>query len=581
MNERTFGRIALDPSRNPAVLDTLTWDADAFVRRAAALSPAFWEKAGADIRAGLQPPSAPGLALHGRSVCEDGGCRYILAEAEDGQHSVVEFARGTPGSLPEQPLHRLACTDGGQVLFHESSSRNVHAAWFHAAPDRLPRAQRLTAKIGVGTRMSKTQWPGIWKAVDEGSFAVNGIQNSQRELNLLEDILNGQVPKKLYYPGIGFVPEGHTGSTFEGLWLCGVSEALKAGTVRRYGADADHIMVKRGPEGLERARKVLLAARYYSFFTIDVSDVLDYAVYREGAPAPSIEDIIPDVKTRGEVLSWYRSRKKGGSSALDLDDAELARLVGKYWRAVESVDSLVPYIRSLRGDEPFDLELSIDEHPPEIHPFECLTSEREVAFLLAETERRGLPVSHIAPNLGVEKHVDYRYHDGLEGLERRTRALHQLALDHGVMIDCHSGDNLSAQTRRALRRATGGLIHYKISPCLQTLFGEVLFDFDPRLFSLWWDDAIEFARENAREGSKLASECINEYESRPEGKPDPHSRLFHLFGYATVGKRDERGSYLYRDRFYTLPREFHAEYSQRVSGSLLTFAEDLFGSPGT
>jgi len=76
----------------------------------------------------------------------------------------------------------------------------------------------------------------------------------------------------------------------------------------------------------------------------------------------------------------------------------------------------------LKAGEPFDLELSIDEHPPEIRAFDCLTSEVEVAFILEEAKRRGLPLTHLAPNLGVEKHTDYRYRDGLAGLEARTRA---------------------------------------------------------------------------------------------------------------------------------------------------------------
>jgi hypothetical protein len=39
------------------------------------------------------------------------------------------------------------------------------------------------------------------------------------------------------------------------------------------------------------------------------------------------------------------------------------------------MDVLIPFIQGMRGNEPFDLELSIDEHPPEIHPFDCLTVE--------------------------------------------------------------------------------------------------------------------------------------------------------------------------------------------------------------
>jgi hypothetical protein len=562
----------LDPARNPAVLDTLTWDADSFIRQARSPGLVFWDHISAAARSGRELQPSAGLILHEKSRVAVGKSCFLLAESEDGQHALVELARNEGSGVLAKPLARLALSDGGWVVYHEANSRNIHGLYSKASLRKLPQALQLTPRIGVGTRMSKAQWPGIWQASGEASFCANGIQNSQRELNLLEDILEANATRELYYPGIGFVPEGHTGSTFEGLWLCGVSEALKAGMNQGYGADADHIMVKRDPDGLERAKKVLQAARYYSFFTIDVSDLLDYAIFRGGAHGTGAEDIIshclPEEKTRKEVLSYYKSMR--------LSEADLARVVGKYWRAMGAVQTLVPFLRSIRQDEPFDLELSIDEHPPEVQAFDSLTSEIEVVFILSEMKRRELPLTHIAPNLGVEKHVDYRYHDGLEGLEKRTQALHELAWNCGVLIDCHSGDDLSVRTRRALHRATGGLIHFKVSPYLQSLFGEVLYDFDRCLFSLWWDDTYDFAKENARRGSTLAADCIRELESTPRGNPDPQARLFRLYGYATVGKRDAHGNFLYRDRFYGLSREFYAQYTERVKSYLHTLAADLF-----
>jgi hypothetical protein len=578
---RRFGKIVLDPARNPAVLDTLTWDADAFTREAMSPGRVLWDNIGVAARSGHKIESSPGLILHERSVAAVGGSCILLAECDDGQHALVEFSKNeSSAALAAKPLARLALSDGGWVFYHEANSRNIHEAYSKASPQKLPQALRMTPRIGVGTRMSKAQWPGIWQASDEFPFCANGIQNSQRELNLLENILEGKVPQKLYYPGIGFVPEGHTGSTFEGLWLCGVSEALKTGITRGYGADADHIMVKRDPDGLERAKEVLRAARYYSFFTIDISDVLDYSLFRAGASGAGAADIIshciPEEKTRKEVLSYYKNPLGIGERMIRLSEADLARVIGKYWRGLEAVHTLVAFLRSIREDEPFDLELSIDEHPPEIHAFDCLTSEMEMVFLLSEMKRRELPLTHIAPNLGVEKHVDYRYRDGLEGLEERTRALHGLARDHGVLIDCHSGDDLSGQTRRALHRATGGLIHFKVSPYLQGLFGEVLCDFDRDLFSLWWEDSYDFAKENARGGSALAADCIREFKSTPGARPDPKARLFSLYGYATVGKRDAQGNFLYRDRFYSLSREFYTQYTGRVKSYLHALAADLF-----
>ena len=579
MGEWKSGKRRLNPAKNPAVLDTLTWDASSFISTVSSQLHGFWEKVHVAIRSGRPAPSSPTLKVHDHSAGHLGNRSFVLTEHEDGQHGLVEFVKNRCTAIEAKPLVQIALSDGTTVSFHQANSKNLQQAYHMAAPGKLPQALRLVPRLGIGTRMSKSVWPGIWQALGECSFSANGIQNSVRELNLLENIQKGNAAQKLYYPGIGFVPEGHTGSTFEGLWLCGVSEALKAGVTQRYGADADHIMVKRGMDGLDGAKKVLMAARYYSFFTIDVSDILDYSAFRGGSAAAGPTEVfsrcIGDEKIRKDVLSYYRKPLRIGGRSMKLHESELAGVIGKYWLAVEALDNLVAFITTMRDNEPFDLELSIDEHPPEINPFDCLTTEVEVAFLLEESRRRGLPLTHLAPNLGVEKHFDYRYQDGLDGLEVRIRALHRLVQEEGVVIDCHSGDDLSEATRQALKRATGGIIHFKISPYLQTLFADVLYDFDGEFFKIWWDDTCEFAHENAREGSTIAAECLKRYESEPGASPHPKFNLFRLFCYATVGKRDAEGNFIYRERFYSLSPDFQAEYTRRVKSYLCMLARDL------
>ena len=127
----------------------------------------------------------------------------------------------------------------------------------------------------------------------------------------------------------------------------------------------------------------------------------------------------------------------------------------------------------------FDLELSIDEHPNEVPTFDCLTSETELIFVLLEAQRRGIPLTHVAPNFGVEKGTDYRGTDGLPGFEARARTLCRIAEEFGVMADFHSGDDLSAAARQAIGRATAGRNHFKVSPNLQLLFAAVLAEHYP------------------------------------------------------------------------------------------------------
>jgi hypothetical protein len=386
-------------------------------------------------------------------------------------------------------------------------------------------------RLGIGTRMSTSVWPGIWRAMDERKFAANAIQNSVRELNLLEDVLAGRPARTNYLYGFGTLPEGHTGSTFEGLWVAGVLEALKSETRPRYGADADHITVRRSPGGLERARRIIDAACDYTFFTLDVSDIIDHAA--------------ADATT------------------------------SKYAAALDVVAELAAYIKGLKGDVPFDLELSIDECPPRMEASACLTSKAELLFLVEELRRRAVPLTHIAPNVGVVKGQDYTGADGLAGFERRIAGLQTIALEHGIMLDFHSGDDLRSAARRAIGRATRGWNHFKISPSLQVIFAEVLHEICPERFGFWWADTLAYARQEAAAGSEFAAQCLHEYEASEDPAPAPHHAVFHHYNFASVGRRDEDGQFVHRDKFYDLPPEFYREYHNRVHRFLCAVAADV------
>ena len=328
--------------------------------------------------------------------------------------------------------------------------------------------------------------------------------------------------------------KGHTGSTFEGLWVAGVIEALKTETRPQYGADADHITVRRGPGGIERARLVIEAARDYTFFTLDVSDIVDY-----------------------------------GATAAD-------RLADKYEMALEVVGELAAHIRQVRCDAPFDLELSIDECPPGMAASACLTTEGELAFLIEELRRRGIPMTHIAPNVGIVKGQDYEGPGGLAGFETRIRGLQNIAREQGIMLDFHSGDDLRSEVRRAIGRATQGWNHFKVSPSLQIIFAEVLHDLYPERFQFWWDDTLVYARREAAAGSDFAAQCLRQYESGGDMAPSPHYAVFHHYCFASVGRRNGNGQFVNRERFYDLPADFYLEYRDKIERFLCEVAEDVF-----
>ena len=573
-----FGKLELNPAENPAVLDTATWDRAA-AWKAVDGSGCNWVLVRKEpALAGATSAQGSKLQLHAPSAAETSSATLFLASLPDGQDVLLRIGDGNIQELGE-PLGQKRLSSGETLSAYPTDADVLDRFCRKFKPEKGSRRLGATPRLGVGTRMTSSVWPGIFQAMTQRGFATNAIQNSVRELNLLEPLLAGAPPEKNYSTGIGTIECGWTGSTYEGLWVAGVLAALKWDGPLRYGADADHVQVKRGADGLDRAKRVLRAARYYSFYTLDMADVLDYAALDERSAAVAerfLSQRIPGRAERAGVLEYHQQPLRLGSHLVQLDAAAVGRFVGKYWDALAMLEELARFIAGLKEEPDFDLELTIDEHPPEVAAFDCLTTNEEVLFLAREIQRRRLPVTHLAPNFGQEKGYDYRCPDGLDGLERRAQAQFQIAKEFGLMLDVHSGDDLTSAPRRVFQRATGGQVHFKVSPQLQLLYAELLQEFHPDLFDRWWQDALAYAEREAANGSPVAQSCLAKLRSSPNPGSSWRHPVFHYFSFPFVGRRDAHGQFLNRQEFYRLSAAFNRAYEQRICDYLCELADDLF-----
>lgn len=571
--------LTFDPAVNPAVLDTASWDIDAVSARVREFPLDSLEAVAVAVRNGGALPDLDGAVFHDASLGRTAAAAAFLVGLDDGQQVFMEVLPAGMTPLLGQPLGWRELEDGTQIVCQPSHAATIDRFFREYNREKGPRALGSTPRLGVGVRMTTACWPAILRAMEKGGFSANIIQNSVRELNRLETILDAVPAEKNYACGFGTIETGYTGSTYEGLWVSGVLDALTYPAVLPYGADADHVQVKRGPDGLARAKNLLECSRYYSFYTIDMADILRYEAMNESSSdgaASFLDSEIENVSLRSEIKRFYRQKHRIGKQEYTFDDATLGRLVGKYWTTLSVMEDLAQTLRDLKDGEPFDLEFTMDEHPPEVGAFDCLTSDHETLFVLLELKRRGIPVTHIAPNFGVEKGVDYRCPDGLEGLESRVRSQFAIAEEFGIMLDIHSGDDLTSAPRRVFQKATGGKNHFKISPMPQIIFADVLEDHDPNFFREWWDDAIAYATEEAEAGSEFARQCLNEYGGSDDKNPSRRHMVFHHYSFRFVGRRDAQGCFLHRERFYELSPEFYADYSERFADYLGMLSEELF-----
>ena len=573
-----FEKLEIDPQKNPAILDTATWQPASAWSAVSAVDESHWNSVIQAVRQGRPLPVDKRCVVYVGSCAEYGKSMFFLAGLVDGQQVFIQLGTDSKDTFLGEPIGTRSFEKGTNLAVYSTDAETINRYVTLIKPERGPKALGAVPRLGVGSRMSTAAWQGVWQAMNKCNFQANPIQNSVREVNLLQDVLSGRPPRFNYLANFGRVEEGHTGSTFEGLWVAGVLEALKVTSSPVFGADADHITVRRSADDIIHAKCVIEAACLYTFFTLDVSDILNYDAMNISSKTTAedyLSNHICQPNQQNEVVA-YHSRKCLAGQKYPLDRATVGRLVGKYWSALNAVEELSKHIRAVRNGASFDLELSIDETPSGVDAFTCLTTESELMFLMLELRRRGIPVTHIAPNFGVEKGSDYRGQDGLVALEKRIRGLYEIACEFGIMLDCHSGDDLKPATRWAIGRAAQGNIHFKVSPALQVIFAETMKDVEPGRFRFWWDDTLDYARCEAAAGSDFAEQCLDRYGADDDLEPSPDHAVFHHYNFASVGKRDQKGQFIHREKFYDLPADFYKEYRERICSYLCDVAADVF-----
>ncbi len=250
-----FGKLEINPKLSPGVLDTATWDGAAACASLLAIDGAYWPALVHAAQTGGPLPADPHLAPCPASFAWRQDTLLCLAGLPDGQQVFVEAGPGehpAAGLAADPLLVESSCAGAGRLhaAFYAADAPNVDRFVRLAAGERGSRALGPVPRLGVGTRMTAAVWPAIWEAMRRRGFSTNAIQNSVRELNFLQTLVEGLPAEQNIAFGFGTIETGYTGSSYEGLWVSGALHALAHDVRGPFGADADHIQVKRGPDGL-------------------------------------------------------------------------------------------------------------------------------------------------------------------------------------------------------------------------------------------------------------------------------------------------------------------------------------------
>ncbi|MDC7225141.1 MAG: tagaturonate epimerase family protein [Spirochaetales bacterium] len=550
----------INPKNNPAILDTLTWNK---------------EKLSSEIS---KDKNEIRKVLDGKLPYKpDAGDKRILILDSKSRDKQVGLYRSSNGQaaffLAGKNTTQLGApflsitADTDNVDFFKCNYSTTGELLKELEDDVHSIALGYSSRLGIGSRMTTFSWKPAIDLIKKYNISTNLIQNSVREVRVYDEMKQGKDARDVYLYSFGTIKEGHAGSTFEGLWLSGTVEALLSETNLAYGSDADHIKLDDLGESLSRAKSIIRSCRNYSFFTIDTSGLVKFNVEQTAQ-----NDILNVYEYHKEII-----RRNHIKAEADRDFIET--MLCKYEDSLKAMKELDEYLHELKGVGNYDLEWSIDEIPAGHDVETNITTTGELLFLLTEVKRREIKLTHIAPNFGVEKGTDYRMKYGREYLFDLLRSFKIISDEFGIMLDVHSGDNLSSETKRIINKATNGEIHYKISPITQEIFAETLYNTNYEDFLFWWKEAYNYAKKKAEEGSDFAAKCLKVYE-RSGGKPSPDESVFHYFHYPPIGEISADGNLTLREYLYSLDKEIYQAYDRRFNEYLVSITDELFSTNG-
>lgn len=368
---------------------------------------------------------APDLGVVPASVVAAAGVEWALARAPRGDRLVVAGDRRRIAGLSQVDGDR-AERDGLSLIIGPASGTNAATLratlpWLRPGPIGVGTSAGFGDRLGLAT-------PGHVRALVAAGGAITPIfaQQSIREMTR-----TGRSAQT--------VIDDATWGAFEAGWTAGV------------GADADHLKV---PADID-----ICAAAGFSLFTIDpgahVGEHADRAAPAEvkaaydALPWEALDDHPASLRARlaGQVIDFEGHR-------LHMDEGTLMKAAVKYGRAVAHVAAMYRHLDSVMKDQPFELEVSVDET-------EAPTSHAEHVFVAIELRRRGVRWVSLAPRFvgRFEKGVDYV--GDLRAFEADVSLHAAIARAFGpYKLSLHSGSDKFSIYEIAAEQ-TRGIVHLK------------------------------------------------------------------------------------------------------------------------
>ncbi len=392
-----------------------------------------------------------------------------------------------------------------------------------------------------------------------------------RELNVTV-MLAQQSAREVHRTGRGFrdVLDRATWSAFE--------VHLSTG----WGADADHLKTE------EDVSEAVEAG--YTYFTYDPSDKIRNEVggtkieeLKEDEIETAFNDAVPDESERTRLLKRYQNRPLNiPEVSCSFLPEDVMRIAVKYYQALQCVSRLYRLTSKLKGKEPFETEVSIDETDAE-------TTLAAQIFITAELKRMRVEFAGLAPRFPgfFEKAIDYysarepstgQKRADLQQFEKRLKEIVAVARHFGYKISVHTGSD-KFLIYPVLGKIARGILHVKTAGTTYLEELKVIARHNPELFrEIYLFSRKQFEKDRATyqlstnldnipDLSHLGRGQIAELLDSKSGNDDLRQVMHVTYGSVLTGRKED-GGLLFTDRCSRILNENEPELFATVGAHL-------------
>ena len=482
---------------------------------------AISEKIISFITGGMKPENMKACGIYKKSMHEKSGLRVFSADIGEKDVLVADERLGFSGETFS--AGGKAWTLAGEN--HENAEK-LRELFPFTAPVPVLKKPRT---VGVGDRLGIATTGHIRVFEKYDAYPVLA-QQSIRELTL-------------------------TCRTFEDVLDCVSFAVFRENFTKGFGADGDHLKT---PAEVEYA-----ISCGYTMITLDcsehirggVEEMTDAQVLAEYRPDPALE-----AKYVGKTFS-------AGGEQITFDKISFARMSLIYNDAINFAADI--YSKYFSGKEnALDFEISIDETSTPTEPAQHY-------YVASELISRGVRPATVAPRFCGEFQKGIDYIGDISQFEKEFKVHAAIAKHFGYKISVHSGSD-KFSVFPAVGKYTAGNFHLKTAGTNWLEAMKIIAKRAPSLYREIHKFALEYAFGEARKyyhvttnlGNIPALESLSDDALPTLFEQNDARQLIHITYGLILNEKDKDGNFLYKDRLYSVWREYSDEYAGAIEAHI-------------